>query len=471
MCSPRRRSFRLMLRCSPMSPPTAAISFGEVEPAHPTRVRWCIVALLMAYSFMTWFNRTCMPVAYDDQIMEQYGISPEAIGSVYSAFFLAYTICMTPGGWVTDRLGPRLSLTLMGVGSGVFVVATGLCGLWVATAGLLVFVLLIVRALMGVFTAPIYPSSGLVISRWLPVSQRAGTNGVVQGSSAVGTICSYLIFGWLVAQFGWQTAFMITGAVTMVLAVGWWAYARDWPWEHRGTNQAERELAMSRSAPVIRATQSPNATTRANWMNLLRNRSLVLLTLSYAAVGYFEYLFIFWTHYYFKEVIHLSSLQSKLFAGSTQAGFALGMICGGWLSDRLTISFGYRWGRAAVPLFGMTASALLLLLGTVATEPAWVVTWIALANGAVGMCEGPVWTTAIELGGRYGATAAGICNTGGNAGGMIAPVATPWIGRLLTPLVGRTVAWRLALSAAAVICLLGVSLWFWIDPEQRDGTE
>jgi MFS transporter, ACS family, D-galactonate transporter len=410
-----------------MSASVHTLPCGEPESARATRVRWRIVALLMAFSFMSWFNRISMAIAADDQIMETYGISPEAMGYVYSAFFFAYTICMTPGGWVTDRLGPRQSLTVMGIGSGVFVFATGGSGLIVATASQLLITLLIVRALMGVLTAPIYPSSGLVISRWLPLSQCAATNGIVQGSAAVGMACSYLVFGWLVAEFGWQKAFMITGTVTVLLALLWWAYARDWPSQHRGANQAERELANHGESP--RTDDLLHAGSRKNWMDLLRNRSLVLLALSYAAVGYFEYLFIFWTHYYYEKVLHLSSTQSKLFAGIGQAAFALGMICGGWLSDRLTLRLGYRWGRAVVPLFGMTASAGLLLLGTIATEPVWIVTWLALANGAVGMCEGPVWATAIELGGRYGATAAGICNTGGNAGGMIAPVATPWLGR------------------------------------------
>jgi sugar phosphate permease len=453
-----------------MSPITDLSADSELAPARPTLVRWRIVALLMGFSFMSWFNRVSMVVAADDQIMPQLGISAEAMGTVYSAFFFAYAICMTPGGWVVDRLGPRMALTLMGLGSGAFVFCTGVAGNYVYTAGMLVLTLLIIRSLMGVFTAPLYPSTGLTISRWLPLSQRAGTNGIVQGSAGVGNACSYLVFGWLVARFGWQAAFMIAGAVTVVLAIIWWIYARNRPAEHRGTNQAERELVNS-PVPSLRDGNPMGGEGGSNWIALLRNRSLVMLTLSYAAVGYLEYLVIFWLHYYLKEVVHVPSAQSKLFAGIPQATFAVGMIVGGWLSDRLIPRFGYRWGRAAVPLFGMTASAALLLLGTIATEPVWIVTWIALANGAVGMCEGPVWATAIELGGRYGATAAGICNTGGNAGGMIAPVATPWLGRLFTPLLGKATAWRVAIGAAAVVCLLGVSLWFWINPGKRDRQE
>src|SRR5262249_54811189 len=55
-------------------------------PMPVTWVRWRIVALLMAFSFLSWFLRVSMPVAYDERIQYQLSISPEAMGTVYSAF-------------------------------------------------------------------------------------------------------------------------------------------------------------------------------------------------------------------------------------------------------------------------------------------------------------------------------------------------------------------------------------------------
>jgi dipeptide/tripeptide permease len=80
----------------------------------------------------------------------------------------------------------------------------------------------------------------------------------------------------------------------------------------------------------------------------------------------------------------------------------------------------------------------------------------------MGAVEGPFWATAVELGGRRGGTSAGICNTGGNAGGLIAPV--------VTPLVGNRLGWHWAIGLASAICLLGVCLWWWIDPRERIDT-
>ena len=108
---------------------------------------------------------------------------------------------------------------------------------------------------------------------------------------------------------------------------------------------------------------------------------------------------------------------------------------------------------------GMAAGAALLALGVVAREPAWIVTWFALALGAVGLSEGPFWATAVELGGRRGGSSAALFNTGGNAGGMLAPVITPWV--------GQHVGWGYAVALGGLVCLGGVVLWLGIDLDAR----
>jgi MFS family permease len=65
----------------------------------------------------------------------------------------------------------------------------------------------------------------------------------------------------------------------------------------------------------------------------------------------------------------------------------------------------------------------------------------------------------VELGGRRGGLAAGICNTGGNAGGLVAPV--------LTPFVAGRFGWEAAIGVGSAVCLAGVLLWRWIDPHER----
>jgi len=174
----------------------------ELVPVRPTWVRWQIVVLLVSFSFMTWFNRVSMSVAYDERIKHQFtspaeggkgdargqaAISEEAMGYVYSAFLFAYMVCMTPGGWLIDRFGAWGALVVMGFGSALLGALTGLAGQpMVIAAGLVLPALLVIRTIMGIFTAPVYPAASRLVSHWVPLQQRAWANGLVQGAAALG---------------------------------------------------------------------------------------------------------------------------------------------------------------------------------------------------------------------------------------------------------------------------------------------
>jgi ACS family glucarate transporter-like MFS transporter len=78
---------------------------------------------------------------------------------------------------------------------------------------------------------------------------------------------------------------------------------------------------------------------------------------------------------------------------------------------------------------------------------------------AVGTAEGSFWATAVEVGGQRGGSAAGIMNTGGNVGGLLAPI--------LTPFVSKQFGWPWGIGLGSIVCILGVVLWFWINPRER----
>ena len=443
----------------PMS--TAADSSRDAStaaPAQPTNVRWRVVGLLMALCFISHLNRVAMSVAADERIMEQFKITPTQMGGVYSAFLLVYSLCMIPGGFFIDRFGTRAALMFMGFGSACFGALTGVAGLGILAAGQMLTGLLVIRALMGFFTTPLHPACARAVGHWTPLSQRTWANSLVTGAALLGIACTYNAFGALSDWFDWPAAFMICGALTAGLAALWAGYATDRPGQHRAANEVERRLIAGDGESISAAGEIA----RGSVLELLKDRSLVLLTLSYAAVGYFQYLFFYWIHYYFDTVLHLGKDQSRFYSGIPVLAMAVGMPLGGWLSDRLQRAHGRRLGLKLLPLASMATSAVLLALGVIAKEPLWIVTCFALSMGALGMSEGPFWLTAVELGGSRGGTAAAIINTGGNGIGLIAPIVTPAISAQL--------GWHWGIGLGGAVCLLGALCWLGINPVERDAT-
>ena len=65
-------------------------------------------------------------VAGTEHIMQDYSIEKTKMGMVYSSYLVVYTLCMMPGGWLIDRIGPKKALMILGFGSAILVPMTGL---------------------------------------------------------------------------------------------------------------------------------------------------------------------------------------------------------------------------------------------------------------------------------------------------------------------------------------------------------
>jgi MFS family permease len=406
--------------------------------------RWGLVVLLVGFTFIGHFNRIAISVAGAEKIISDDGISKQQMGWVYSAYLLVYTLLMIPGGFAIDRWGGKTALAVMAFASAALVLATGQAGLYLAGLALLP-ALIVIRATLGLVSVPLHPGCAHLIACCVPAGRRTTANGTVTAAALLGIASTYYGFGWLMDRFGWPHAFLICGAVTLCLALAWTVYSV--------LNDC-RDTA-SQSPTTIEKTLASDTDGRSEWTGLFTNRNLLLLTASYGAIGYFQYMFFYWLEYYFKEVRSLDADTSRWFTTIPVLAMAAGMFAGGWLFDFLQSRLNRRLSRAVVPVCGMAASAVMLLVGLETSEPPWMVLWFSLSMAAAGMSEGPFWVSAVESGGQRGGMAAAIFNTGGNAAGMLGPV--------LTPALADWMSWKAGFSTSSVFLFLGAAAWLWVD--------
>ncbi len=416
----------------------------------PTRVRWNIVALLVAFSVQSYFDRVIMSIA-GPSIIREFSISETAMGTVFSAFILSYAIVMTFAGSLADRIGVRAILGLMGLGSALFTAITAVAASATVVASLgIIPALIAVRLCMGVFQTPMYPSSAKATVDWMPPHNRAWANGLVCAGAGLGGALASPVFSMLISRFGWRDSFYFAAASTALLSLVWIWYARDNPAEHPGTNSAERELIRTGAA------QPPSTRHATRWRLLLRNRNVWLLTISYFAVDYFEYIFFYWMFYYLGQVRKMSPSESMLYTTGPFIALAVMTPIGGLISDYLVKRYGTRFGRRSVAIVSMALSALLLFVGASTQNLVGMVAVMSLALGCIGCAEGPFWASIVQVGGTEAGAAAGLFNAGGNLGGTLSPT--------LTPLVASYFGWTWGLTVGSLVCLAGMMLWFFIDP-------
>ena len=117
------------------------------------------------------------------------------MGWIYAAFIWGYALCQLPGGILGKRFGPRLALASVGL---VWIITTALTG-WLpghifTTGSGIIASLLIVRFLVGVAHAPIYPIQAAVVERWFPVGHWALPNAVSSTGLTLGRRCCATIW-------------------------------------------------------------------------------------------------------------------------------------------------------------------------------------------------------------------------------------------------------------------------------------
>jgi len=408
--------------------------------------RWSIILLLMVFAGLAHFNRIAISVTGAEVFIGE-GISEIRMGWVYTVFLIVYTIGMIPGGWLIDRIGSVRALTILGLTMGTFAGLTGVLG-WVAhTPWQLWIGLLLIRGIAGLGNTPLHPGAAHVVSDAIPPSRRATANGMVTAGALIGIAFCYPVFGLLIDRLTWPWAFVVSGAALAGYGVIWHLIAS--------------RLAPSHTPPVESALmnptlKTPSKQTPVDW-SILKRRELWLISLSYSAFGYFQYLFFYWMDYYFKNVLHVDKVDARNDSFWITLAQGAGMVLGGLWTDSICRWIGVARGRRVMVMTGMGMGAIAALVAVSFQSELHVVLALAVSMGALGMCESVFWTTATDIGGRNRGLAAAFMNTFGNAGGLVSPTLTPMLAQ-------SALGWTGAIMVACAIVAAGGFVWSWITP-------
>ena len=409
--------------------------------------KWLIIALLAIYAGFGHFNRVGITVAGDEVFIKEMGIETKAMGFVYTIFLIVYTIAMLPGGWLIDRIGSARALTYFGIGMGTFVMLTGTLGWLGLTPTGVLMGLLIIRSFAGFCNAPLHPSAAHVVSNVMPEKQRATANGTITAGALVGIALCYPVFGYLMDKMSWPLAFVVCGAALVGYGVVWKFVAGP-----ALPHEPEKKAAEASDKPGF------------SQLDLLKQANVWWLTLSYAAYGYFQYLFFYWMGYYFKQILKVPVQDGRIASSLISLAMGAGMLIGGLSADLFCKFLGKNLGRRTIVIMGMGLGGIFGVIGVNCTDFVTIATFLGLGMAFSGMVEGVFWTTATDVGGeRHGGFAGGFMNTGGNIGGLIAPV--------LTPVMADEIGWPNSIAVACVINVIGGGVWLLIRLKETPASD
>ncbi len=280
------------------------------------RYRWVIVGLLFAATAINYVDRQMIGVL-KPTISKDLGWDENTYADVVFWFQAAYAIGYLSFGKIVDALGARIGFSIAFV---IWTIGHTLCG-FARSA----FQFSAARFVLGIGESGNFPGGLKAVSEWFPAKERALATGLFNAGSNVGAIVTPLIVPAITLAYGWQMAFISTGAFSLIWLVAWIAIYRR-PREQSRLSAAE--LAYIESDPA-------DPVEKIGWLKLLGYRETWAYALGKFLIDPIWWLYLFWTPDFLAKTYHL---DLKSFGPPLVAIYLIsdiGSVAGGWASSTL----------------------------------------------------------------------------------------------------------------------------------------
>jgi ACS family hexuronate transporter-like MFS transporter len=281
-----------------------------------SHVRWVILGLLFFATTINYLDRQVIGILAPE-LQKLYSISDVQYGYIQSAFALAYAGGQLVAGAVMDIVGVRS-------GFAIALVMWSLASMAHAFAGSAVG-FRIARAFLGVAESPNFPAATKTISEWFPRKERAFAFGFVNAGTNMGAVLAPAVVPMIAVKYGWQWAFIGTGAIGFLWLFFWLPLYRP-AGEHPKVSASE--LAYIRSDP-------PEPTVKVPWLTLFSYKEAWAFAIGKFLTDSMWWFFMTWfpKFLFTRHGLPLVKIGWPLVVVYLMAD--LGSVSGGWFSSSM----------------------------------------------------------------------------------------------------------------------------------------
>ena len=282
-----------------------------------THHRWSICALLFFAATINYMDRQVIGLL-KPVLQTQLGWSEIGYSNIVLAFQLAYAVGLLVMGRVVDWLGTRKGFSL------AVLIWSAAAMAHAAARSVLQFAM--VRFALGLGESGNFPASIKTIAEWFPKKERALATGLFNSGTNIGAIVTPLIIPWITYRFGWQMAFIGTGALGLIWVIAWWTLYRP---PRRTATYPRQNL---RTSGAIRRKRNRS---RFPLREIVEHRQAWAIAAGRFFTDPVWYIYLFWVPDFLSRRfgLDLRAMAVPLFVIYT--GATVGSISGGWLSSSL----------------------------------------------------------------------------------------------------------------------------------------
>lgn len=381
---------------------------AELQADAPkTSYRWRVVALLFCATTINYLDRQVLGLL-KPTLEADFGWSESDFSHIVMAFQAAYAFSLIGFGAIIDKIGTKIgyviSVVVWSIAAMLHAVATG------------TFSFGFMRAILGLGEAGNFPVAIKATAEWFPKKERALATGIFNSGANIGAVVAPIMVPWILGAYGWQEAFLITGALGFVWLIFWWRMY-DLPSKQKQVNRAEYDYIHSDNEPDT-SKEAP-----VKWLQLFRIRQTWAFVFGKMLTDPIWWFFLYWLPSYFAEAFKLNLSKPSPELVIVYTATTIGSIGGGYLSGYF-IKKGWPVFRARKTSMLIFAFLVTPIMAAQYTTNIWqAVVLISLAAAAHQAWSANIFTTASDMFPKKAVSSVvGIGGMAGSVGGILFPL-------------------------------------------------
>ena len=387
-------------------------NMGAVMGEKPTKQRVILVLILLVTLLIAYLDRVNVSVLLaDNTFLSDMGIKgqPVQMGLLMTLFLIAYGISNVFLSPIGDYLGPRKAMCLS--------IFLWCLSLFIGGIASTFTIMLAARVILGIGEGMHWPMQSKYVKNWFPPHEWGKANAVWVVGLMAGPALAMPFLTWAIQSFGWRTSFFILVGFGLLPLILLWFYTTDHPHQHKGANQAERDLIEEgQKAEKELEAQAGHSTLWDNMKAFIFDYRFWLVTLYYFCLASIFWGTMAWLPSYLKVARGFSWAAMGAWSSLPYVLGIVSVLASGYISDKI--------GRRAPLCFvSMLGAAAGIYFGAYAPDNTTAALLISVGIASIGLGIAPAWAMVQHIvPGKAIGAGAGMMNGVSNGGSAFSPV-------------------------------------------------
>ncbi|CAL4110503.1 unnamed protein product [Meganyctiphanes norvegica] len=240
--------------------------------------------------------------SHAEQIDGEFEWSEPMQGVLLGSFFYGYLITQVPGGRLSEVYGGKWII-------GLSIMAGGICAILTPLAAKTHFAAVVtLRIIQGFVQGVVYPAMFSLLPKWTVPNERSKFLCLLDIGINLGLVLGWPLCGWSIANYGWESAFYVTGCLSLLWCIMWFAFMYNTPEEHPRISAEELEF-IKQGTSTEGTTKAPDS---IPWRDILTSPPFWGLLIAFLGLEYGFTVYVTALPTYMKNIMGLSISQNGL---------------------------------------------------------------------------------------------------------------------------------------------------------------